>query len=56
MKYFIDTEFIERPGSIQLISLGIVSEKGESFYAENTNFDERDANDWVKTNVLSKLR
>lgn len=56
MKYFLDTEFIERPGSIQLISIGIVSEGGSTFYAENTSFDERKADEWVKENVLNKLR
>ena len=56
MKYFLDAEFIERPGSIQLISIGIVGEDGRTFYAENTSFDEREADDWVKDNVLNKLR
>jgi hypothetical protein len=56
MKYFLDTEFIEKPGSIQLISIGIVSENGRTFYAENTSFDEREADDWVKKNVLDKLK
>jgi len=56
MKYFLDTEFIEKPGSIQLISIGIVSEDERTFYAENTSFDERDADDWVRDNVLNKLR
>ena len=56
MKYFLDTEFIEKPGSIQLISIGIVSDDGRTFYAENTSFDERDADEWVKQNVLSKLK
>ena len=55
MRYFLDTEFIEQPGSIQLISIGIVSECDHTFYAENTSFDERMADDWVKENVLAKL-
>lgn len=55
MNYFLDTEFIERPGSIQLISIGIVDENDRSFYAENTSFDERDADEWVKENVLNNL-
>lgn len=56
MKYFLDTEFIERPGSIQLISIGIVGEDGRTFYAENTSFDERDADEWVRANVLENLK
>ncbi len=56
MKHYLDTEFIEKPGSIQLVSIGIASEDGRTFYAENTSFDERDADDWVRKNVLSKLK
>ena len=56
MKYFLDTEFIEKPGSIQLISIGIVDETGRTFYAENITFDERDANDWIVENVLENLK
>jgi hypothetical protein len=56
MKYFLDTEFIEKPGSIQLVSIGIAGEDGRTFYAENTSFDEREADDWVRENVLNKLK
>jgi hypothetical protein len=28
MKYFLDTEFIEQPNTIELISIGIVAEDG----------------------------
>lgn len=56
MKYFLDTEFIEKPGQIQLISIGIASEDGRTFYAENTSFDEREADEWVWENVLDELR
>src|SRR5690349_17532726 len=35
MRYFLDTEFIERPGTIDLISIGIVSEDRREFYAES---------------------
>lgn len=39
VKYFIDTEFFERPGRIDLISIGIVAEDDREFYAENAEFD-----------------
>lgn len=39
MRYFIDTEFFERPGRMDLISVGIVSEDDREFYAENAEFD-----------------
>jgi hypothetical protein len=55
MKYFLDTEFIEKPNTIQLISIGIVSEDGREFYAESSDFDENIANNWVKENVISNL-
>jgi hypothetical protein len=56
MRYFLDAEFIETGFSLQLVSIGIVSEDGRTFYAENTSFDERLADKWVEQNVLSKLQ
>jgi hypothetical protein len=55
MKYFFDTEFIEWAGGIDLVSIGIVSENGDTYYAENTTFDQRNADQWVIDNVLAKL-
>ena len=40
---------------IQLVSIGIVSEDGREYYAISNEFNPKDANDWVKENVLSKL-
>ncbi len=37
MKYWLDTEFIERPYSIDLISVGLVAEDGREFYAESSS-------------------
>lgn len=39
MKYWIDTEFIERPFTIDLISIGLVAEDGREFYAESSEVD-----------------
>lgn len=65
MKYFIDTEFIERsespqdgvhfPHAIDLISIGIVSEDGREYYAINNNCNFFLANEWVNENVIKKL-
>lgn len=55
MKYFLDTEFIEYPCSIDLISIGIVAEDGRELYAISNEFDETKASQWVKDNVLSKI-
>jgi len=55
MKYYIDTEFIEYPNTIDLISIGIKCEDGRTFYAESTEFDLSKASDWVKEKVISHL-
>ena len=56
MKYFLDTEFIERPYTIDLISIGIKCEDEREFYAENVNADLSRANDFVKKNVIPNLK
>lgn len=55
MKYFLDTEFIEHAGGIQLVSIGIVCEDGREFYAESSEINPLLANNWVRKNVLGKL-
>lgn len=54
-KFFIDTEFIEKPGHLDLISIGIISENGDKYYAVNQNCDFSLANSWVKKNVIPAL-
>lgn len=55
MKYFLDTEFIEYPNTIQLISIGIISEDNREYYAVNKECNCSKANDWVVKNVLNKM-
>ena len=55
MRYYIDTEFIEYPCTIDLISIGIVAEDGRQMYAVSSQFYESKASDWVKENVISRL-
>lgn len=55
MRYFIDTEFAERPCSIDLISIAIVAEDGKEFYAESSDFRDDIAHFWVQENVLPQL-
>lgn len=55
LKYFIDTEFIERPGLLVPISIGIVCEDGRELYLVSNEFDANLADNWVKKNVLLKL-
>ncbi len=58
IKYFIDTEFVERGPDypIDLISIGIVSSDGRELYAQSVEFDHRKASEWVKDNVLVHLQ
>jgi 3' exoribonuclease, RNase T-like len=55
MKYFLDTEFIENGKTIELISIGIVTEDGRQLYLCNSDCDLSLANQWVKDNVLPQL-
>lgn len=54
-KFWYDTEFIEYPSTIDLISIGIVDEHGREFYGINFDCDFDDANPWVQENVIAKL-
>ena len=46
MKYWIDTEFIVRPYTVDLISIGLVAEDGREFYAESSEVDWTKASRW----------
>ena len=56
MKYFIDTEFMESPCTIELISIGIFAENSRTFYAESNEFDPHKANSWVQKHVFPQLK
>jgi hypothetical protein len=56
MRYWFDTEFIERPCTIDLVSIGIVAEDGRELYAESHETDWKQADDWLLTNVKAHLR
>jgi hypothetical protein len=57
MKYFIDTEFKEQPNTIELISIAIVSENGNSLYALNKECNIRRIwrDVWLRDNILSAI-
>jgi hypothetical protein len=64
MKYFLDTEFIEKTKQpffgkpyhfLQLISIGLVCEDGREYYAINKDFEKKEASDWVRSNVINNL-
>ena len=55
MRIFLDTEFIEDGRTIDLLSIGMVREDGELFYAEPAEVDRSKASPWVKQHVLPNL-
>lgn len=55
MKIFFDTEFTGLHKNTTLISIGMVSEDNRQFYAELTDYDENQCDEWITKNVLSHL-
>lgn len=55
MLYFLDTEFHEEPGFIELISLALVAQDGRELYLENREYDQSRAHGWLWENVLPSL-
>ena len=55
MRFFYDCEFIEDGRTIDLVSIGVVDERGREFYAVSTEFDESKAGQWVRRHVLPQL-
>jgi hypothetical protein len=54
-KIFFDTEFTGLHQDTTLISIGLVSECGKTFYAEFTDYDKTQIDEWLQTNVLDNL-
>ena len=52
---FFDTEFTDFV-DMDLISIGIVTQHLHEFYAENSEYNKTWCNDFVKTEVLTKLQ
>ena len=55
-KIFFDTEFTGLRQSTTLISLALCADDGREFYAEFSDFDQNQCDDWIKENVLSLTR
>lgn len=55
-KIFFDTEFTGLHQNTTLISIGLVAESGETFYAELTDYDKEQVDDWIQKNVIDKLK
>lgn len=54
-KLFVDTEFTGLHMRTTLVSLGIVSDCGATFYAEFTDYDKKQVDNWIQTNVIDNL-
>ena len=52
MNLFFDCEFTGLRKDTTLVSIGIVAENGKKFYAEFSDCDESQCDDWIKENVL----
>ena len=55
MQFWFDTEFIEDGKTIDLISIAVVNQNGQFYYAECAECDLSRASDWVKANVIPHL-
>lgn len=54
-KIFFDTEFTGLHQNTTLISIGLVADNGTTFYAEFTDYDHSQINDWLRDNVIKNL-
>lgn len=55
MKIFFDTEFTGLHQQTTLISIALVSENNQIFYAELTDYATKQVNDWIEQNVIRHL-
>ena len=54
-KIFFDTEFTGLHQNTTLVSIGLISEDGKTFYAEITDYDKSQVDKWLQENVIDKL-
>ena len=55
MKIFFDTEFTGLRQDTTLISIGLISENDQVFYAEFTDYDKTMVDEWIIENVIKNL-
>jgi len=55
MKVFLDTEFTGLHQGTMLISIGMVSKNGRTFYAEFNDYDKSQIDEWLQKNVIGNL-
>lgn len=56
MKIFFDTEFTGLHKNTTLISIGLVDENDRTFYAEFSDYDESQCDEWIHENVIKYLK
>jgi hypothetical protein len=56
MRIWFDTEFIEDGRTIDLLSIGLVREDGQVYYAEPEETNYKNASKWVWDNVIPHLK
>ena len=56
MEVFFDTEFTGLHQNTTLISIGCVSNAGDTFYAELSDFDYSQVDEWILNNVVNNLK
>ena len=56
MKIYFDTEFTGLHKDTTLISIGLVDENGQTFYAEFSDYDESQCDKWIRENVIKHLK
>lgn len=54
-RYYLDTEFHEGHGELELISIALVCDDGREFYATSSTFETRRLDPWVVEHVLPHL-
>ena len=55
MKLFFDTEFTGLHKDTSIISIGIIAENNQCFYAKFTDYDTSQVNDWIQQNVIDNI-
>lgn len=54
-RIFFDAEFTGLHKDTSLISIGLISEDNRCFYAEFSDYNETQVNDWIQENVINNL-
>lgn len=55
MKVFFDTEFTGLHKDTTLMSIGLVDENGRTFYAEMTDYNHSQVDNWLEENVIANF-